>query len=453
MGGVTVFPGGGVSRADLDPRWERASALDRAEAARLLGDLPGAEALGALVAGLRESYEEVGFVIGSDVGGLGRPASDDPEGFLERCLDAGAVLATDRLMPAGRWITPNGFPLRFDTRFFLAEAPAGWDPDPNPDEVESCRWSTPGAALEDVRQGRARMAPPTIAMLQRLSGFDDVAWALAAIRVDDGNTGVIMTQRLSDGISVVLAPNPGLMTGPGTNTYVVGGPPATVIDPAVDDGAYLDEVAAAAGEVAQILVTHRHPDHVGGVAALVARTGAPVRAFRADEAGGVPVASLADGEAIPAGGLDLRALHTPGHASDHLCFVVEATGELFAGDNVLGQGTAVIAPPDGDMAAYLESLHRMRSLEPTRIYPGHFPPVEDAVGTIDRYMAHRAERERKVLAALESGARDLDAIVARAYDDTPVELHGIARQSALAHLIALESDGRAARAGNRWRLM
>lgn len=258
------------------------------------------------------------------------------------------------------------------------------------------------------------------------------------------------TARLSRRVTAVLAPNPGVMTGPGTNTYVIGSPPCAVIDPAADDPGYLDEIIDAAGEVGLILVTHRHPDHIGGVAALAERTGALVAAHGPDLADGVGVRPIADSETVEVGGVGLKAMHTPGHAPDHLCFLIEGTQELIVGDNVLGRGTAVIAPPDGNMTDYLDSLRRMLQAVPERLYPGHFEPIEDARAAVEGYIAHRLDREAKILAAVASGEGSLDRIVAAAYDDTPTELHPIARGSALAHLEKLAREGRLRLDGGTW---
>lgn len=454
MGGAVVFPGGALAPADLDPRWEEASTLDGGAAADALGEDDPRAALGAFVCALREAFEEVGFIVGSGaIEQVARRDADHPVNFLERCLALDISLGTDRLVPAGRWVTPLGAPVRFDTRFFFATAPPGWVPDPDPEEVVEARWATPAEALAELSSGRAIMAPPTVETLQHLDQFGSADDAIAGVRaLSAPRAPGVFSTRLSPLVRVVLAPNPGAMTGPGTNTYVVGVGPTFVIDPAVGDPAYLGVVAETAGEVDAILITHRHPDHTGGVAALVERTGAPVRAFGDGDADGVRVRPVADDDVVGVTGAELRALHTPGHASDHLCFLLEGAASLFAGDNILGEGTTVIAPPDGDMRAYLDSLRRLRDLDVDRIYPGHWRPLDGGRKVIERYIAHRMDREAAIRGALEGGPATVEEIVARAYTDTPMELHPVARFQALAHLQMLEEEGEVTQMGKRWSL-
>jgi glyoxylase-like metal-dependent hydrolase (beta-lactamase superfamily II)/8-oxo-dGTP pyrophosphatase MutT (NUDIX family) len=452
MAGATVFPGGAVAEADLDPRWERVSALSPDDAAAAIGIEDGAAALGSFVCALRESFEEVGFLMGlSRAKSLPRSKGDDAEEFLAACLGLGITLATDELVYAGSWVTPLGAPVRFDTRFFCVRAPEAWDAAPDPTEVASAAWVTPDQALEDLGRGGALMAPPTVEMLQRLDGHGSVDEILASVgsRLLHG-AGDVLSVRLSPFVHVVLAPNPSAMTGPGTNTYIVGSGPTVVIDPAVDDPKYLDAVAAAAGEIDSVLITHRHSDHVGGVAALVERTGAPVRAFGNEPAGGITPIPMAEGDVIRTGGAVLETLYCPGHSSDHLCWVLGGAASLFAGDNVLGEGTAVIAPPDGNMHLYLQTLRRLADLDVDRIYPGHFRPLSGGTKVIEGYLAHRAERTRQVKEAMSDGAATVEAIVSVVYAETPEHLHPVAAYQVLAQLEMLEINGEVGRADDRW---
>ena len=443
MGGATVFPGGGVATEDADPRWERVAGLSRVEASARVEGEGGREALAFFVCALREAFEEVGFVTAPGLENELDRERAGPGQLLEQCLDKGISLGAGELVTAGRWVTPLGSPVRFDARFFLARAPEGWAPRPNPSEVEGAEWLTPARALEDFAGGRRMMAPPTVEMLQRLAQYRTVDDALGSVPespLDQG--GFIYRARLGETVEVVIAPNPGLMTGPGTNTYVVGTGPRLVIDPAVDDARYLSAVVDAAGDIEAILITHRHTDHIGGVRELVDRTGTPVRAFGREPISDIPVVPLVDGEVIEVPGARLLTLHAPGHAADHVCFWDESYRSLFAGDNVLGEGTSVIAPPEGDMGDYLASLERLRDLGVRRIYCGHFRPLDDGQRVLDDYVKHRRQREDAILSTLGEAPLPIPTIVERVYADTPSYLHGVAELSVLAHLELLRDEGR-----------
>jgi len=239
----------------------------------------------------------------------------------------------------------------------------------------------------------------------------------------------------------VLAANPGIRELEGTNTWIVGDGPTVVIDPGPDDPGHVHEVAREAGHLVAILLTHDHPDHAPGAAALAAATGAPVYAARPPEGGN----HVADGQRIQARDLALTAIATPGHTPDHVAYFEERHRSLFTGDGVLGRGTSVIDPPEGDLTAYLRSLRRMQELSPRVIYPGHGPVVLDGPSKLEEYLEHRSTREAQVVAALAAGQRTPEEIVPVIYGDHPVDLHRLAARSVLAHLLKLENEGRAER--------
>ena len=261
--------------------------------------------------------------------------------------------------------------------------------------------------------------------------------------------------RWSDRVVVALGQNPGLFTGPGTNTYLVGtGPKRILLDTGQGRDEYIPVLASALEHagcegIQEIVLTHGHPDHIGGAAAVIERYG-EMRVSKqpwkgVDEHYDLKVTPIRDGSVVRTEGATLRAVHTPGHAEDHLCFVLEEEQTLFSGDNVLGVGTTVIPGRGGDLAAYLRSLERLLDEQPNAIYPAHGPRIADGRGKIREYIAHRLEREEQILSALRDGLSEIGAIVARIYAAYPTALHAAAAQSVLAHLLKLEAEGVARR--------
>ncbi len=241
----------------------------------------------------------------------------------------------------------------------------------------------------------------------------------------------------------LVAPNLGPMTLEGTNTYLYGADPCTVIDPGPDDAGHLDTVCAAAterGGIGLILLTHGHGDHADGAQSLarIAADGPGTSDIEALEARRrVPVVLPGDGEEH--GGL--RALATPGHAADHVCFLT-ADGVCFSGDLVLGEGSTFVPPDGGSLGAYLDSLRLVQAEAPTLICPGHGPWVTDPAAKLAEYVEHREMRERRLLAALDRGERSREALLAEAWADVPAELRPVAALVMDAHLQKLEAEGR-----------
>lgn len=224
---------------------------------------------------------------------------------------------------------------------------------------------------------------------------------------------------------------------------MVGRTPTVVIDPGPDDAGHIDAVIRAAGAIAAILLTHRHADHAAGASRLAHATRASIRCFDP----GHDEERLGEGDTIEGGGVALDVLHTPGHAPDHLTFRDRVRGALFTGDTILGRGTSVVDPPEGDLTDYISSLERLLRLEPSVLYPGHGPTVWEGTARVREYLDHRQERELEVIRELGRGPRTPSDIVPAIYAAYPVEVHPAATRSVLAHLLKLEREGRVVRSG------
>jgi glyoxylase-like metal-dependent hydrolase (beta-lactamase superfamily II)/8-oxo-dGTP pyrophosphatase MutT (NUDIX family) len=505
--GAAVFPGGVLDPADRHAHPQCVGdghATSDAAASARLGLAEGG--LDYWVAAVRETFEEVGvlFAVGDfEIPRLQawREKLQAGQGSMAAfCAEHGLQLDLRGMAYYSHWLTPPGHPKRFDTRFFVVLAPPGQVAAADEGEAVELMWLTPRAALDPQRG--LKLLPVTRRTLQDLARHDTAAQALAEAharthfpltmprmgrsargprivlpdelpyaemaRLDplgrqdvwcDLQPGRVVA--LSERILRITAPNPGPMTGPGTNTYLVGPAggqgPWTVIDPGpVSDAHTQDLLAAVAergGRFERILVTHTHRDHSPGAAALAQATGAPVWGRVAShpewqDAAFAPQHQPQHGERIVVGpGCTLRVLHTPGHASNHLCYLLEEERTLFTGDHVMQGSTVVINPPDGDMAAYLAALQALLAVDLEWLAPGHGFLVADPHAALRALVAHRLRREAKVVAALSAlgaaGPVALQALLAQVYDDTPQALHPVARRSLCAHLIKLQAEGRA----------
>ena len=266
--------------------------------------------------------------------------------------------------------------------------------------------------------------------------------------------------RISPLVRRLTAPNPGMMTGPGTNSYIIGGSALAVVDPGPEDDTHLRALLALVGDrLRWIVCTHTHTDHSPGAAALQRITGAvvigmPAPAHGRQDAAFAPTRVIAHGEVVEAGEFSLRAVHTPGHASNHVCYLLEGEKLLFTGDHIMQGSTVVINPPDGDMVAYLNSLEALLALDLTRLAPGHGRVIDAPHDEARRLIAHRLQRERKVVDAFATvnPATPVE-LVTLVYADTPAKLHPVALRSLQAHLLKLEHDSRVRRLGDRWELI
>ena len=263
---------------------------------------------------------------------------------------------------------------------------------------------------------------------------------------------------VAPGVHRIVAGNAGLMTGPGTNTYLLGTRAVAVLDPGPQDALHLAAILAAGGaSIRWVIVTHTHQDHSPLVSAIVKRTGARVIGLPAPDDGRQdttfsPDHVPGDGECLAVGDVQLTAIHTPGHASNCVCYLLQSERLLFTGDHVLEGVSPVILPPDGDMAAYLNSLDKLRAHDFERIAPGHGAVMDGGKEVLQALRLHRMAREDKVMRRLrEVGSATLESLTSIVYDDVGLERHRWARLTLEAHLIKLVREGRVSERAGIWR--
>jgi glyoxylase-like metal-dependent hydrolase (beta-lactamase superfamily II)/8-oxo-dGTP pyrophosphatase MutT (NUDIX family) len=516
MGGAHVFPGGGVdagdASADLAAHCE---GLDDVEASRLLGVERGG--LAYWTAALRECFEEAGLLLAHDADGSYADLNDAQHvqafgqwresvragraTLADLCREHDLRLAAERLVYFSHWITQPGRPRRYDTRFFVAEAPAAQTASHDNSEAVDNLWIRPAEALERHRRGEMQLVFPTIKTLESIAGFENAAalmefarsprkmptmaprtavsregqkllvpgdYAYAEVgRLDPQSKGIAACEiipgtpvQLSPKIRRITAPNPGFMTGPGTNTYLLGaGEEIAVIDPGPAIDAHIEAVlaAAAGARIRWILVTHTHLDHSPAAVMLKEKTGAqlmgmPPPPLERQDQSFRPERVPAHGERIEVAGCVLRAIHAPGHASNQLCYLFEEEKLLFTGDHVMQGSTVVINPPDGDMRVYLDSLRQLQGEDIAWFAPGHGFLMDKPQEALERLLIHRLGRENKVLKAVrEAGAATLEHLLPAVYDDVSAHLYPVAGRSLLAHLIKLKQEGRVSESQGNWR--
>ncbi|HSW27539.1 MAG TPA: MBL fold metallo-hydrolase [Burkholderiaceae bacterium] len=512
--GAAVFPGGHLDGADVRAHPLCIGLTDAQASATLRVEAGG---LNYWIAALRECFEESGLLLAVDSQGrwadlqtlghadtvmaLRQRLNDGEIDIASVCAQHGWQLTTDRVPYFSHWLTPPGRPKRFDTRFFVAVAPP--DQHASADETESAElmWLKPAHALAPERKLKLMLV--TEETLRALAKFDRAAdaiafaekqrdvplmmprigssakgmrpvlpthWAYAEIgRLDPdgrGDVGIDLVPgravRLSPRILRVTADNGSVMTGPGTNSYFVGDPggPCALIDPGPDDAAHVQALLAAApGPITRILVTHTHKDHSPAAQALKAATQAPLFGRIANfpewqDSAFKPDTALRHDERIELGAdTTLRVIHTPGHASNHLCYLLEQEKLLFTGDHLMQGSTVVINPPDGDMQAYLQSLRLLLDEDLEWLAPGHGFLIDRPHEVVHKTVAHRLQREAKVVASIEQiGRGDIDALLPVVYADVPPRLHAVAARSLRAHLLKLRADGRVSEADGVWSL-
>jgi len=495
--GAYVFPGGGVDALD---------AASHAQARRRSGqsDLHLTQAIAAI----RESFEELGVLLARRADGMPPTpqdisALDRTAPFAVQCASHGLALAADEVFVLAHWVTDRDLPRRFDVPFLVARMPTGQTPVADESEQFEPLWVRPADALERHAAGSFFIIFPTIRTLQRLQAFADVDAVLRACAETEqplwtscpragflgGKEARYMEHEhpygelqlvspdgqivhhldwqndspvaLLRNVMRLTVPNPGAMTGPGTNSYLVGDPATgfIAIDPGPADPQHLERLwRAAGGDIRMIVCTHSHADHSPGASPLQAMCarrpvilGLPSAPTARVNSAFTPERALADGELlclVPADGAGvghtLRVVHTPGHAANHLCLVLLEDGLLFSGDHILNGSTTVVDPPDGDMTAYLDSLDLLAAACAEHgiefILPAHGYVLGQAADAIALLKAHRLRREAKIVKVMQvQPDGTLDDWVALAYDDVPPRMWPVAKRSLLAHVQRIEA--------------
>lgn len=491
--GAYVFPGGGIDAAD-------AQAHSMAQRRPKQSDLHLTQAIAAI----RESFEELGILFARHSDGRWADNTDiahidRKQAFAAQCQARGLTLAADQVFVLAHWITDRDLPRRFDVPFLVARMPEGQTPVADESEQFEPVWVRPVDALTRHEAGQFFIIFPTIRTLDRLKAFATVDEVLQACAINDeplwtscpragwlaGNEARYMEHEAPFGelalvtpdgqihhhldwktdqpvallknLQRLTAPNPGVMTGPGTNSYLVGDPNTgyIAIDPGPADDEHLQRLwRAAGGQIRMIVCTHSHPDHSPGAAPLQALCShkPPILGLASQPTARAnsrfsPDRALADGEklVLQGTGVDgdithtLRVVHTPGHAANHLCLVLEEDGLLFSGDHVLNGSTTVIDPPDGHMGDYLDSLDKLAAACEAGgiefILPAHGHVLGFAHQAITHLKAHRLKREAKIAAAMQALPQgSLQEWVEKAYDDVPPRLWPVAARSLQAHV-------------------
>src|SRR5438132_8969540 len=364
--------------------------------------------------------------------------------------EIGVRVDPNTLMEVGRWVTPAFSPRRFDTRFFLAQCPAGEEPHVNDEEHDFGEWIRPGDAVAKWMEGQILAAPPVLHALRCLAeGLDGIAARMTAVPWANGEP--IPEIDMRPGIVLVPLRTPTLPPATHTNCYIIGGDEVVVIDPASpyeEEQALLDRILEKRN-IREIWLTHLHRDHVSGANHLKQRRGVKIAAHPItvrDLDGIVKVdRTFSENERLELPGKpgwNLRILHTPGHARGHVCIFEEKNGSLITGDLMAGFGTVVIDPPEGHMATYFDSLRKMQALPVSALFPAHGPVMAYAKAKIQEYLNHRVDRERKILTAWQGGHHDAAAIVKEVYTDVAPAMHGLAERSVEAHLEKLRGEGK-----------
>ncbi|MBB1600357.1 MBL fold metallo-hydrolase [Variovorax sp. UMC13] len=501
--GAYVFPGGRIDAGD-------AQAHGVAERRVTQSDLQ----LTQSIAALRECFEELGVLLArhadgrpveaAEVAAMDRSTADGTQPFAAQCAAQGLRLATDQVFTFAHWITDRDLPKRFDVPFLVARVPEGQTPTADETEQFEPVWVRPADALERHKAGGFLLMFPTVRTLERFTAYATVDAVLAACAQEQPlftscpRAGLLKGQearfmesdtpygelalvcpdgqivhaldwqseapvRLLHNLQRLTAPNPSAMTGPGTNSYIVGDAATgyIVVDPGPRDAAHIARLhAATGGDIRMIVCTHSHADHSPAAAPLQALCtstkppilGLPSAPTARANAQFTPDRALADGERLVLEGASretthtLRVIHTPGHAANHLCLVLEEDGLLFSGDHILNGSTTVVDPPDGHMGAYLDSLDTLDEACATGgvdfILPAHGYVLGSARDAIAYLKMHRLRREARILAAMRAQPQGTpEEWLPVAYGDVPQRMWPVAARSLAAHVERIREKG------------
>ena len=494
--GAFVFPGGGIDVLD---------GTEQVHAMSLRRTAQDHTALTQALAAIRESFEELGVLLarradGAHAGSADIAALDRQQPFFAQCQALGLKPAADEVFQLAHWITDRDLTRRFDVPFLVARMPEGQEPVADESEQFEPVWVRPAEALARHEAGQMFLIFPTIRTLQRMKAYATVEQVLSAcaqgpLWTSCPRAGLLQGKEarymeheapygelamvcpdgqmlhaldwqteqpaaLLNNLQRLTAPNPGVMTGPGTNSYLVGDPRTgyICIDPGPADAQHLHRLwQAAGGDIRHIVCTHSHADHSPGAKPLQALCQNPPPIWGLASAPTARAASeftpdrpIAHGQTLVLGSGEhthtLLALHTPGHAANHVCLVLQEDGLLFSGDHILNGSTTVVDPPDGNMNDYLDSLDLLAQACKEHgiefIAPAHGYVLGDAPGAIAKLRAHRLQREAKVLKVMQAQPHgSMDDWVKLAYDDVDPRIWPVAKRSLLAHVERIRSLG------------
>lgn len=453
LGGFHAFPGGQFDADDAEVPIDNCNE-------------PHTRA--AISAAARELFEELGVLL---VRG-GDPLTKGQRASLLDDLNSGRMswakllnhynlrLDANDFTYVGRWVTPPFSARRFDTWFFLATCPAKQQPQVVPGELESGEWISAAKAFAKWQHSEILAVPPTLHALETLAGGITPNLVDRFLATPHAHGEPVRRIEFRPNFICFPVRTPTRPPATHTNCYLIyTAEELLVVDPGSPYGEEqqalnksIDQLLSEGRRLREIVLTHMHPDHVGGVNALREHLGeqTTVAAHRLTAA---PLAEairvdrfIEDSDTIKLGGspkIVLQALHTPGHARGHLCFYNSGTGALLSGDNIVGLGSVLVDLPEGNMRDYLTSLERLRALPNVSvIFGGHGPAIANPYQKIAEYISHRLDRERNILEAVRAGNATPQQIVARVYTDVSPKAHGLAERAVLAHLEKLEEDGK-----------